>query len=280
VHASGPLSVAIGGGLFSIAVILTACSTPSASRGTTSSPPPSSASTTTSSSAVAQPSSAVEAYLRLVEKGTEGSFSASYRVVSDGSPFGDGGGLVEVAQRSAPDRTPWPEGGGQSSVGKWSYRLTFDSGWDYQWIETGDEAADCWKSPNHPAWVCRGPGLIEPSNGFFIAVSPFLPGDMLQNIKAVADGGISDRANHLTIFTEPGKPELGPLTCLRDQAGDQTGTWCLTKSGFFADFIGSGNIDSITLSPVTLLTHASTAMPVDFQPAGRLRSGFELPGEG
>ncbi|MGO9559891.1 MAG: hypothetical protein ACLPQS_17615 [Acidimicrobiales bacterium] len=271
------LVVAIGG-LSLLAVALAGCSTPVAAPRTTSLPATSPASTTTSSKPPSL-SSSLASFLRLAERGAGGTFSATYRVVGDASPFGVGTGLVTVAQRAAAGHTPFLDGIGQDSVGEWSYRLSFSSGSEYQWIENGGTAEDCWGTRRAQS-ACYGPSLFEPSNGFFIAIAPYLPGGALQSIKEIADRGLPYGSNHTTTFKEPGNEATGPLMCLRDRTSDGIGTWCLTRSGFFAGFDGSGNVGSMGFSPVSLVSKATTAPEDDFQPVGRLKSGFELPPEG
>jgi hypothetical protein len=213
----------------------------------------------------------VARFLRLAEAGTEGTFSATYRIVGDESAVGEGVGVVEIAQLAAAGSNAWPD-----AVGEWSYRLILASGRDVQWIENGATSEDCWKASESLAWSCRGPGTFQQSEGFFRAIVPYLPGTSLQSIKDISP----NLENHLSVFREAGNRVSGPTLCLRDRTGDGTGTWCLTKAGFLASSVSSPGGSLMSWSLVTLLSESSTAPARDFRPAGRLESPFLLPPEG
>ncbi|MHB8246419.1 MAG: hypothetical protein ACYDGN_13940 [Acidimicrobiales bacterium] len=263
-----------------LAVTLAGCSTPAAARLGTS--PTASSSAATTSTTTGSPASSrrpLARFLRLATKGAEGTFFASYRIVARGSPFGVGTGIVAVAQRAAAGRDPFLNIG-QRSVGEWSYNLAFSHGWHYhyQWIENGGMAQDCWGPSTR--LTCYGPSRFEPSNGFAISITPYVPGVLLQMLQQVASGGPGNGPRHTTIFEEAGNSTTGKLTCLRDRTSQGTDTWCLTTSGFFASFKGSGNIGPLGFSSVFLLSKATTAPTSAFRPAGHLASGFGLPPAG
>jgi hypothetical protein len=253
------------GGVLSLPVVLAACSTQHSSATSSTSP----ARTSTSSR-----------FIRLAEKGADGTFSAKYRVVSATSPFGEGRGRLEMAQRAEAGHNPWSGGVGQHSVGKWSYRLSFDGGADYQWIENGGKAEDCWRTRGHRAFTCYGPFLFQPSIGSSLAIEPYLPGTTLQALEALARGTNPSEANHLTTLEDHGDHMTGRLVCLRDRTKEGTGTWCFTESGWLGSFLGTGHVSSAGFSRISLISKASTAPANDFHPEGRLESGFRLPPSG
>ena len=262
-----------------VAVIGAACSSAQTTPATTLNALPSTPSTSQPAVSVISNEAAhgaVSRFLRLAETGSGGTFTASYTIEGDTSGIGGGNGKVQVAQSApaGPKRT-------YAGAGRWSYLLEMNNGAGWQWIEDGSRVEDCWRHSVSTGWKCYGPAPFEPSNGSLVAILPFLPGTALQAIKDIASGQGMYGPQTVSIVRERETSTSGPLTCIRDRIGTGTGSWCLTKSGFFAGSSApSGGLVLIPWRRVSLVSISAAVDRSDFVPIGQVQPGFRLPPEG
>ena len=111
-------------------------------------------------------------FLDRAKAGTEGSFSAVYRLRGPASST-ESDATVNVAQRAAAGSTAWPGG----EPGEWSFRLTYADGSTVEWLVRGNLLLDCWRLST-PKWRCSAGhyNADAGSIGYTIASIPYLPG--------------------------------------------------------------------------------------------------------
>jgi hypothetical protein len=208
-------------------------------------------------------------FLVLAEKGLEGDFRLTYRIVGKGGGGGlTGSGSLVVAQRARAGETAWP-----AATGMWSFSLTESPNSAFQWIEQGSTAKDCWRWPPHPTMICSGPSTYEPSIGFVLATVPFVPGSAVDDVRANLDSQVSPRPR-LTVFSQTGSALTGPLRCLRvDEAN--AATTCITRSGVVASVSPDLHVGTLW-SRVELVREQAAPLPSDFVPWGKLTLPFGL----
>lgn len=191
------------------------------------------------------PHQSLKSFLALAERGLSGSFSEVYDLSH--SP---GGGTVSVAQSAQPGQRPFVIG-----RGTWSFVYQNEAGYASQWIERGQTAWDCWHPPGVSQWTCSGPGQFRYVNGYLMAISPFVPGQIQGDINAV-EGALTSKMPQIKKLVEKRtffashSAHFGPLQCMR-VAGASV---CLDRSGVVVS--GSGGYFGYS---VTLVSYSSIA---------------------
>lgn len=173
--------------------------------------------------------------------GVSGSFDEVYQVVGPG-----GSGTVEVAQKASPGHRPFVTGSGE-----WSFVYQTNLGISSQWIEKGSMSWDCWHPANVASWKCSGPGHFEDTNGFFLAIEPYIPGMVLDDVEELQQAlktkpspvkGISLFGSNSTSF--------GPLRCVKVAAvglGSPISS-CFDGHGILVTQQGGSYLTTITLA--------------------------------
>lgn len=178
----------------------------------------------------------INAFVALARLGVSGTFSAVY-AVSQGSLAGSLAGTVEVAQEASPRQRPFTTG-----PGKWSFLYQSSAGYTLQWIERGPRAWDCRRAAGVTAWTCSGPGQFQPSNGFFLAVTPFIPGVVLGDINELTGGLKAHGVKGIQFFASM-SARFGSLQCMKV---DGTSS-CLDHAGVLVSQQGGSYWTTITL---------------------------------
>jgi hypothetical protein len=214
-----------------------------------------SASATAGSRLVAAKS--LKSWLVLATRGVSGSFSEVYQVSGV-----EEGGTVHVAQRAPPGHPPFVTG-----AGSWSFQYQNHAGYSSQWVESGETTSDCWRPPGATQWTCSGPGQFRYVNGYLMAVSPYVPGDVLGAINQLK-GALTSKLPQIekivakrTLFASTSH-RFGPLRCL-NVAGNTT---CLDRLGVVVSSSGG----KVFGSAVTLLRYSSSAPKSAFSLKGTL----------
>jgi hypothetical protein len=174
----------------------------------------------------------VNTFVALDRLGESGTFSAVY-AVSQGSLAG----TVEVAQEASPRQRPFTTG-----PGKWSFLYQSLAGYASQWIERGTRAWDCRRAAGVTAWTCSGPGQFQLSNGFFLAVTPFIPGVVLGDINELTGGLKAHQVKGIQFFASM-SARFGSLQCMKV---DGTSS-CLDDAGVLVSQQGGSYWTTITL---------------------------------
>jgi hypothetical protein len=199
--------------------------------------------------------------------GVSGSFDEVYQVVGAG-----GSGTVEVAQKARPGHRPFVTGSGE-----WSFVYQTHTGFSFQWIEKGSESWNCWRRTDAATWTCSGPGHFEASNGFFLAIQPYIPGVVLDDVEELQQAlktkpspvkGISLFGSNSTSF--------GPLRCVKVAA---VGLGLPISSCFDVHGILVTQQGGSYWTTVTLARYGSTVLRSAFQLKGTSKSSgrnFEL----
>jgi hypothetical protein len=197
--------------------------------------------------------------LAVVTRALSGSFTEVYRV--SGEPEG---GTVSIAQHAPAGRRPSLTGDGE-----WSFVYQNDAGYASQWVERGRTAWDCWRPPGAPGWTCSGPGQFRDVNGYLMAVSPFVPGDVLGAVDELEGALTSTKPAFRKIAAaskvfESDSRRFGPLRCLRVAGG----TTCADRRGVVVSSTGA----PIFGSALTLVRYGSAAPESAFALKGFLPS--------
>lgn len=191
------------------------------------------------------PHQSLKSFLALAERGLSGSFSEVYEL-----PQFPGGGMVTVAQSAPPGERPFVTG-----PGTWSFVYENEAGYASQWIERGQTAWDCWHPPGVSQWTCSGPGQFRDVNGYLMAISPFVPGEIQGDINAL-EGALTSKMPQIKKLVEKRtffashSPQFGPLKCMKVVGA----TVCLDRFGV----VVSGGGGAFGYS-VTLVSHSSLA---------------------
>jgi len=195
------------------------------------------------SSAASAPSlnSSVRSFISLAKRGVSGSFFAVYRLSAQVNA-----GTVTVAQKAQAGHSPFV-----TRAGVWSFVLQNDAGYSSQWIERGSQAWDCWHAPGEGQWTCTGPGQFRYVNGYLMAISPYVPGEVLGDINQLEGALKSTLAPYRAAvknlaFYGSHSVHFGPLRCIRVT----NITTCLDRSGVLVNEEQSG-------TGVTLLRYSS-----------------------
>lgn len=141
-------------------------------------------------------------FLTQAKHGVSGTFYEIYDV------SGPVSGTVKVAQQD-------PSGDLPSSTGRgrWSFLFEATSGDSAQWIEHGPRAWDCLRRPGSIEWTCSGPGTFQHSNGFALAITPYIPMMVLSQITA-ADADLKPKELETARFNSIASAQFGVLECM------------------------------------------------------------------
>jgi hypothetical protein len=140
------------------------------------------------------------------------------------------------------------------------------AGYASQWIERGATVWDCWRPPGEAQWTCSGPGQFHYVNGYLMAVSPFVPGQVQGDLNAL-EGALTSKMPQVKNLVDKQKfytarsPRFGTLRCMR-VAGANV---CLDRSGVVVS--GGGGYFG---QSVTLISHSSIVPKSAFVPKGSL----------
>ncbi len=211
--------------------------------------------------------------LRLAERGLGGNYEATYRITGKLGVFPGPQWTVVVAHRGRAPSLNW-----LSKGDNWSFFLRAGRGFSLQWIEEGDRYDACWRR-SAQRWVC-GKGTYYPSNSCSLSIVPYVPGEVVGDIRDTLSGSLLSPGEHQRLSTST-RPDarFGELSCLTASTWFQSAstggvvkdrssaTWCLTRQGLAASEIGRGDDDPIrtwtALKLVSLKPHTPT---VDFMP--------------
>jgi hypothetical protein len=161
------------------------------------------ASWNTSGANPSSPPQTVGSFLRLAARGISGTFSELYQISQ-----GPLSGTVDLAQEGPPGQLPLTK-----CSGRWSFDYQSKTGPSMQWNERGSCAWDCIHDRGAARWTCSGPGQFEDSNGFFISITPYIPGVVLNDIAEVTNGLETYQALGITFSTSTCS-RFGSLRCM------------------------------------------------------------------
>jgi len=207
--------------------------------------------------------------LALAKLGTEGTFSAVYRLSGGPSNTKNEIATVTVAQRSPAGTSPSFSRG----LGEWSYRLATADGMDVEWVVHGSSLEDCMARRPSGSWGCTGPvryGEVYGGNGYIIAITPFLPETAFESISYA----VESMPPHQRLAVRTEQSSFGPLTCVTVSNGQDT--WCLMRDGRLASFTGVGYI-AFLWGRYRLVSEQATAPASDFDLSGIPKEPFILP---
>ena len=179
----------------------------------------------------------VSSFLGLAERGLSGTFSESYRVTQGSPSEGYLSGTVDLAQHAPPGQLHLTK-----STVRWSFVYLAQVGPSRQWIEKGSRVWDCIRDKGAAKWTCSGPGPYEPSNGFALAIQPYIPGVVLDNISEVTNGLKTHQAMGIHFSTSTSS-QFGPLQCM-EALGT---TSCLDQQGVLVSQQGGSYWTTIAL---------------------------------
>jgi len=207
--------------------------------------------------------------LAFAKLGTEGTFSAVYKL--SGGPPGttSGEATLTIAQRAPAGTSPSLSPG----RGEWSYRLQTSDGLIAEWVVRGSSLEDCMPFRSLGSLRCTGPAPYEEAYGgigYTIATIPFLPETAFDSINYAAEN--MPPHDRLPIRTE--QSDLGPLTCVTVNSGQDT--WCLKRDGRLATFSGVGYV-AFLWSKYRLVSEQASAPAIDFTLSGVPKEPFILP---
>jgi hypothetical protein len=178
------------------------------------------------------PPQTVASFLALATRGISGTFSASYQVAQ-----GPLSRTVDLAQEGSSEQLPLTSG-----AARWSFVYRTPAGHSMQWIERGSRVWDCVRNKGAPKWTCSGPGRFQPSNGFILSTTPYIPGVVFNDIAAVRNGLATHQALGIQFFTST-SPRFGPLQCM-EALGT---TSCLDRAGVLVSQEGGPYWTTVTL---------------------------------
>jgi hypothetical protein len=178
----------------------------------------------------------------LATRGVSGSFYEVYQVQQ-----GSMEGTVEIAQEASSGH--WP---GTTGPGKWSFVYREPNGYATQWIETGPTSWACVDPSGTDTWRCSGPRPFQNSNGFLLAIVPFIPLTVVDEIQQLR----TTPAEHEKIFYYASSSHsFGPLRCLRVRGENfQPISACFDDHGILVSQDGGS-----FWSTITLLSYRSAA---------------------
>jgi hypothetical protein len=202
--------------------------------------------------------------------GTEGTFSAVYRLSGAASPIANNA-TVTIAQRAPADMVPSPSRG----IGEWSYRLTYRDGSSLEFVVRGGLLEDCTRL-RAGKWRCTGPGrfqgfhctygCIDVSNGYMFATMLYLPSVAFNLL------GLTVEARD-SLHPRSKDSSFGPLTCV-GVVSDQT--LCLLSNGKLYSITGIREME-FAWTTARLLSEQSTAPIADFTLSGTPKEPYILP---
>jgi hypothetical protein len=203
--------------------------------------------------------------------GTEGTFSAVYRLSGAASPIANNA-TVTIAQRASAGTVPSPSRG----IGEWSYRLTYRDGSSIEFVVRGGLLEDCTRL-RAGKWQCTGPGrfqgfhctygCIDVSNGYMFATMLYLPSVAFNLL------GLTVEARD-SLHPRSKDSRFGPLTCVR-VVSDQT--LCLLHNGRLYTITGMVREMEFAWTTARLLSEQSTAPLADFTLSGTPKEPYILP---
>lgn len=186
------------------------------------------------SASAATPSSppqTVGSFLALAARGISGTFSESYQATQ-----GSLSGTVDLAQQGPPGQLLLTKG-----PVRWSFVYT-QAGHSMQWIERGSRAWDCVRGEGAPRWTCSGPGQFQPSNGFALSITPYVPVVVRNDISEVTNG-LQTHQDLGIRFSTSTNSRFGPLQCM-EALGT---TSCLNQAGVLVSQQGGPYWTTVTL---------------------------------
>jgi hypothetical protein len=207
--------------------------------------------------------------LALAKLGTEGTFSAVYKL--SGGPPGttNGEAVLTIAQRAPEGTSPSLSPG----RGEWTYRLKTSDGLIVEWLMQGSTLEDCMSFRSSRSLQCTGPapfGEAYGGNGYMIATVPFLPETAFDSI----DYAFGSMPPHHRLSVRTLQSGFGLLTCVTVNSGQDT--WCLKRDGHLATFSGVGYV-AFLWSKYQLVSEQATAPATDFTLSGVPKEPFILP---
>jgi hypothetical protein len=191
-------------------------------------------------------------FLALAARGISGTFSESYRATQ-----GPLSRTIDLAQRGPQGQLPLLK-----DPVRWSFVYRTQAGHSMQWIERGSRAWDCVRNKGAPRWTCSGPGQFQPSNGFALATTPYIPGVVLNDIAEVTNGLETHQALSIHLSTST-SPRFGPLECMKALGT----TSCLDRAGVLVSQQGGPY-----RTTVTILERNASIPASAFAPKGRSTS--------
>lgn len=160
-----------------------------------------------------------DAFVELAQKGTDGTFSATYDIPAQ---LNNAATVVRVAHLA-------PAGSTSPTSGSWMFEVSrVASGDQYLWVATPHSTAYC-IAYNSLHWSCEQTSLTFPQgNGWSLAAAFYLPLTELYGIER------SDADSTTTGQVVDGVP----VDCLTDKVGSNGATlrWCITSGGVLASF--------------------------------------------
>ncbi len=208
--------------------------------------------------------------LARVRAGTEGTFSAVYRLSGAASPIANNA-TVTIAQRAPADTVPSPSRG----IGEWSYRLTYRDGSSIEFVVRGGLLEDCTRL-RAGKWQCTGPGrfqgfhctygCIDVSNGYIFATMPYLPSVAFNLLALTVEA-------HDSLHPRSKDSRFGPLTCVNVVSNQ---TLCLVSSGKIYS-LSRMHLTEFPWTTARLLSEQSTVSLADFTLSGAPKEPYVLP---
>ena len=208
--------------------------------------------------------------LARVRAGTDGTFSAVYRLSGAASPIANNA-TVTIAQRAPAGTVPSPSRG----VGEWSYRLTYRDGSSIEFVVRGGLLEDCTRL-RAGKWQCTGPGrfqgfhctygCIEVSNGYMFATMLYLPSVAFNLL------GLTVEARD-SLHPRSKDSRFGPLTCVNVVSNQ---TLCLLSNGQLYSVTGIREME-FAWTTARLLSEQPTAPLADFKLSGTPKQPYILP---
>jgi hypothetical protein len=230
------------------------------------------------------------AFVRLVARGSSGTFQATYEVRGDLVPYWGPRWIVSVAHEG------WGPGGG--SLGRWSYLLRSSVAGTVQWIERGNRYVDCYRHNRaavgqlsvSSSWRC-GAGTNWASIGFSYLGLPFVPEQVVRDLQAAIDNqgwDPSGRRFSSVVLISRTSPSLGRESCLRSTVrvgrigvalgGVQSiSTWCHNARGLPVFFHSSGHDRGTLWNDVRLLSFGTAPSAQLLNPIAAPRAAVPLP---
>jgi hypothetical protein len=211
--------------------------------------------------------------LALEKAGTEGTFSAVYRLSGAASPMANNA-TVTIAQRAPAGTAPSPSRG----IGEWSYRLTYRDGSSLEFVVRGGLLYDCTRL-RAGKWQCTGPGrfegfhctygCVDVSNGYMFATMLYLPSVAFNLLGLTVE-------SHDSLHPRLESSQFGPLTCV-NVVSEQT--LCLLSNGKLYSLSGIAAME-FAWTTERLLSEQPTAPMADFTLSGLPNEPYTLPQPG
>lgn len=114
-------------------------------------------------------------FLRLLDRGVDGSYEATFLISGHLAPFPGSSWTVVVAHQNS----PVPQ---TLFHGHWSFLIRTTSGFAMKWIETGSTHQECWSNSVYKTWRC-GQGTTEAGNETFRILVPYVTMTIADQIK-------------------------------------------------------------------------------------------------